>query len=201
MTSWTSRLETGRRRLAAAAGLAALTLAALVAPTTTESASAEPTQCDPHHSWVKLVNRSRYLQVDRGDVGTVERNRTSHNMRITDNYTFTVGSRATRSTTTGSNVDVGVAVGWFNAGAGYQRSENQAMERSHSFTTTISRNITLSPGEAAVAYAGDRFAKAFAYKRHCSGDGQRVITDWSGRVRGPLFRERGWVLCSKTRLC
>lgn len=194
----TLRVRLAGRRLLGVASAALVAMTALVAPGTT--ATAGVTECDPGRSWVKLVNRSNFLQVDGGDTSPVQHNGTSRNMTITDNFSFTVGSNASRSTSSGSNVDVGVAVGWFNAGAGYTTGSTNAMERSHSFSTSVTRNITLEPGQRAIAYAGDRFGKAFVYKRHCNSRGQ-VVTTWTGWVQGPRYKEQGWVLCSRTRLC
>ncbi len=195
--SFRVRLRT--RRLAGVASTAAIVATALVAPSSTAQADG-PTECDPGRSWVKLVNRSNFLQVDRGDTSPVQHNGTSQNMTITDNFSFTVGSSASRSTTTGTNVDVGVTVGWFNAGAGYETGSTNAMERSHSFSAGVTRNITLEPGQRAIAYAGDRFGKAFVYKRYCNSRGE-VVTTWTGWVKGPRYKEQGWLLCSRTRLC
>jgi len=168
---------------------------------TAPTATADPTKCDPGHTWSTVVNRSNYLQIDSEDMSEVHHNGTSQPMQITTNYSWDVGSRASNSTSTGKEVSAGVSAGWFNAAAGYQEQTVKAIEVTRNDSASVTTNITLEPGQRAIAYGGHRYAKGFVYHKRCSSDGDTVITDWSGWVKGPQYRERGWVLCSKTRYC
>ncbi len=188
------------RRMAAVLSVLAVALTGLVVTGAAPSV-ADETKCEPNHTWYKIFNRKNFLKVDPADVSDVEHNGTSQPMKITDNYKFAISSTASNSTTTGKEVSAGVTVGWFNAGAGYQTSDTQGMDTSSAQEMSITRNITLEPGQRAVAYAGHQYTRAFVYKKTCSQDGKRVRTVWSGWVEGPRYRQKGWKLCSNSNLC
>ncbi len=166
------------------------------------AAHAAPAECQPNSHYSTTGSRSYRDQIDLGDLHVYVAPRTS-SLRVSRNRTFTVGSAATSSATVGAHVDAGVAVGWFNAGAGLTADRTRAVEVTRNDTVSVTDDVTVPAGHRMMAYAGHSFAKATVSRYHCRLSRGRWVPhlQWQGVVAGPRYTVSGYKDCLDTSLC
>lgn len=162
--------------------------------------SAAPILCDPFDEWTVLNSQSTTLWAQSDDM-MVYSAPSSAPLTVTHDITGSTTRTATVSTTSGTSISGGVAVGWFNAAAGYTSGESAAMETSDTYSHTVSTNITIPAGHSMVEYIGFQVTTARMTRYRCSSNGQTVSTKWAGTVVGPRLRAYGWIDCRDTSLC
>src|SRR5215510_3943650 len=101
-------------------------------------ASAAPIICGPQDTdFDFIVPVTNALQVDSGDSHIYVAPSTA-TLRITENFTATANTNASKSTTSGTDISINAAVAGFNVAAGFSSGSTNAMESSRSDSKTVS---------------------------------------------------------------
>ncbi len=186
------------KKLVSGACGSVVALGAVVA--TAAPAQAIGTVCNANTAWYTITSQTTYDQIDSGDY-SVFRAPSNTSLRVTTDLTRTAGTAATTTTSVGASMSVSAGVSVFNAQMGLSASSSNEMQTTHTYTKTVTQDVTIPAGHSMAEYVGHAVTRANMERRLCNSSGTAYSAIWRGSVTGPRYAVYGWEDCLYTSLC